>query len=101
MWNVVSGKIITVDFLKRHFAKIALLLFVIFGYIANRFSGMLEMRRIDNLETELKNSESSFIMSSSEYFSKIREKTMHQLVDTMKLDLNTPQQPPYMLTGND
>ena len=47
LWNVISGKIITVGFLRKHFAKIAIVLFVIFGFIANRFSGMLEMRRID------------------------------------------------------
>lgn len=100
-WNVVSGRIITVGFLKRHFAKIAIVLFVIFGFIANRFSGMLEMRRIDNLESELKSSQSAYVLSSAGYFSKIREKTMQELVDTMKLNLNASQQPPYILTSNE
>ena len=101
LWNVISGKIITVGFLRKHFAKIAIVLFVIFGFIANRFSGMLEMRRIDNLENELKTSQSSYIISSADYFSKIREKTMKQLVDTMKLGLSAPEQPPYILTDDE
>ena len=101
IWNILSGKIVTVGFIKRQFAKVAVLLFVIFGFIANRFSGMLEMRRIDNLENELKTSQSSYIISSADYFSKIREKTMKQLVDTMKLGLSAPEQPPYMLTDDE
>lgn len=101
LWNVISGKIITVGFLRKHFAKIAIVLFVIFGFIANRFSGMLEMRRIDNLEDDLKSMQSEYILSSADYFSKIREKTMKELVDTMKLDLDTPQQPPYILKDDE
>lgn len=101
LWNVISGKIITVGFLRKHFAKIAIVLFVIFGFIANRFSGMLEMRRIDNLEDDLKSMQSEYILSSADYFSKIREKTMKELVDTMKLDLDAPQQPPYILKDDE
>lgn len=101
LWNVISGKIITVGFLRKHFAKIAIVLFVIFGFIANRFSGMLEMRRIDNLEDDLKSMQSEYILSSADYFSKIREKTMKELVDTMKLDLEAPQQPPYILKDDE
>ena len=77
------------------------MLFVIFGFIANRFSGMLEMRRIDNLEDDLKSMQSEYILSSADYFSKIREKTMKELVDTMKLDLDAPQQPPYILKDDE
>ena len=96
LWNILGGKIITVNFLRRHFAKIAVVLFVVFGFIANRFSGMLEMRRID-----LKSMQSEYILSSADYFSKIRERTMKQLVDTLQLDLDVPQQPPYILKDDD
>lgn len=98
---MLGGKLVTVDFLRRHFAKVALVLFVMFGFIANRFSGMLEMRRIDNLEGDLKAMQSEYILSSADYFSKIRERTMKQLVDTLKLDLDVPQQPPYILKDDD
>ena len=101
LWNVISGKIITVGFLRKHLEKIAIVLFVIFGFIANRFSGMLEMRRIGNLEDDLKSMQSEYILSSADYFSKIREKTMKELVDTMKLDLDAPQQPPYILKDDE
>ena len=101
LWNILGGKIITVNFLRRHFAKIAVVLFVVFGFIANRFSGILEMRRIDNLEGDLKSMQSEYILSSADYFSKIRERTMKQLVDTLQLDLDVPQQPPYILKDDD
>lgn len=98
--DIIYGKMIGLEFIKRHFPQIALLLFVIFGFIANRFSGMLEMRRIDNLENELAAARSEYIFSSARYFSKIREKTMKELVDTMKIGLITPQEPPYILNSD-
>ena len=45
--------------------------------------------------------QSEYILSSADYFSKIREKTMKELVDTMKLDLDAPQQPPYILKDDE
>lgn len=100
-WNLISGRIITVAFIKRHFAKIALLLFVILGFTANKFSALIEMKRISILESELKTSQSSFIMSSANYYSKVREKTMKQLIDTMELHLNAPEKPPFILNYNE
>ena len=98
--GVFTGRIVSVKFWKRNFPEVALLLFVAMGSIANKYSGQLEMRRISNLESKLEVSQTYFIQSSADYFSKIREKTMRQLVDTLGLDLRAPEQPPYKLIGD-
>ncbi len=95
--GVITGRIVSVKFWKRNFPEVALLLFVVMGSIANKYSGQLEMRRISNLESKLEVSQTYFIQSSADYFSKIRERTMKQLVDTLGLDLRVPEQPPYKL----
>ncbi|HIT15536.1 MAG TPA: hypothetical protein IAA88_04025 [Candidatus Avimuribaculum pullicola] len=97
IWDFLGGKIITVELIKRHFAKIALVLFVTLGFIANRFSAMVEMRRIAALEQQLDAVRSDYLLLSEKYYTTIRGESVRQLVDTTKLGLVDPVEPPYSL----
>ncbi len=100
VWDFLGGKIITVEFIKRHFPKIALVLFVTLGFIANRFAAMVEMRRINALESQLEAVRSDYLLMSEKYYTTIRGESVRQLVDTINLDLVDPVEPPYLLNGN-
>ena len=99
--KVIIGRILSLDFFKRHWVSVFVVMVAILIYITNRYQCLTRMEDIRKLEQELEIVETERIRERSTYMSRIRESSMQEMVDTMHLNLKIQDQPPYKLTKNE
>lgn len=97
MRNILSGGLLSSDFVNRHKLKFFLLFLFIIFYIATKYQCMTGMETIQSLNKELQTVKAERIRESSRYMSRIRESTMSAIADSVRPGLRVQQQPPYTL----
>lgn len=95
--RVLHGRIVTVKVLRRYSGLLILVILFCVGYIANKFMCQTDLATIKSLKTELARVKSDYVNASSTYYSRIREGEMRTLVDSLHLDLRSPEKPPYKI----
>ncbi len=91
------GEWFTLSTYKNHITEVLVIVTLIMIYITFKFNVQMKLREIIELRKELTNARANMINVSSEYNSRTREIQMIQLADTMNLNLNVSEQPPYDL----
>ena len=95
--RTLHGRILSSDFFINHWKSVLLALFMILIYINNRYQCATRMEHIRKLEQRLEIVETERIRERSEYMSRIRESSMQELVEQMRLGLAIQDQPPYKI----
>lgn len=95
--RTLTGHLLSVDFIIRHWKAVGLCMFMVLAYITNRYQCLTRMEQIRHLRQELQIVETERIREKSTYMSRIRESSMQEMVDTMHLHLSIQDQPPYRL----
>lgn len=98
--RTLHGRLLTTDFFAKNWLKVLLVIIMILVYITNKYQCQTRMERIRALEQELEIVETERVRVRSEYMSRIRESAMQQLVDTMKLNLQVQERPPFKISLN-
>ncbi|MBQ7942130.1 MAG: hypothetical protein IJ328_06980 [Muribaculaceae bacterium] len=97
--QIKQGRIVSSDFFLKHWVTISLVLVISFVYISAKYTCQLRKEKIISLKNELNNAKTDCVRYSAEFKSQIREAKMKSLVDSMKLNLETAEQPPFKLAG--
>lgn len=99
--RTLQGRLfLTLDFFKRNWFYILAATLMMLMYISNKYECQSSLAEVGRLKVELNNAKTDCVDASSKYNSKILESNMQVLVDTMRLDITAPDQPPYQLTSN-
>ncbi len=93
-----KGQMIPVHFFKNHWIGTLTVTGMLLMSIANKYSCQQKITEIKQLEKQLQVEQANRIVTSATYNSLIRESSMIHLVDTMHIDLVSPERPPYNLT---
>ena len=89
--GVFQGRIfLTLEFFKRYWLYIIAATVMMLMYQS-------DMAKLKELKTSLNNARTDYVDASSNYNSRILESQMKQRVDSMGIDLNISNQPPYEL----
>lgn len=97
--QIKQGRIVSSDFFIKHWVPISLILIISFIYISAKYTCQLRKEQIISLRKDLNNAKTDCVRYSAEFKSQIREAKMKTLVDSMRLNLETPEQPPFKLAG--
>lgn len=92
---------VTFVFFKRYWLYIVALTVMTLMYISNKYVCQSAMSQVQQLTSELNNAKTDCVNASAKYNSMIRESKMVAYIDTMHIDLTSPDQPPYELTDDD
>lgn len=96
--GVFQGRIfLTLEFFKRYWLYIIAATVMMLMYISNKYVYQSDMAKLKELKTSLNNARTDYVDASSNYNSRILESQMKQRVDSMGIDLNISNQPPYEL----
>lgn len=97
--GVVQGRsFLSWDFFRRNAVYIVAATVMMLMYISNKYVCQNYMKEVIDLKVELENAKTDCVNASAKYNSMIRESQMIAFVDTMRIDLTAPEQPPYQLT---
>lgn len=91
------GQLISSDFFARNWLWILATIIVILVYITNKYNCQTKMEEIRRLDRELEVVKTERVRVRSRYMSRIRESAMHQLVDSLHLNLKTQERPPFKI----
>lgn len=96
--KTIQGRIfLTFDFFKRNWLYILAITIMMLMYISNKYECQNSMQQMITLTKDLDNAKTDFVNSSAKYNSLIRESQMKALIDTMHINITSPEQPPYKL----
>lgn len=93
----LRGQLISSDFFARNWLWILATIIVILVYITNKYNCQTKMEEIRRLDRELEVVKTERVRVRSKYMSRIRESSMHQLVDSLHLNLKTQDRPPFKI----
>lgn len=96
--RILKGKIVPYHFFKRHWMLVTVVVSMILMSIANKYECQTKITEIKQLERELQIAQANRVEASAQYNSMIRESSMMQMVETMQIDLISPECPPYNLS---
>ncbi|MDO4512195.1 MAG: FtsL-like putative cell division protein [Bacteroidales bacterium] len=89
---------LTLDFFRRNFLYILGITALIMMNISKKYEYQECLQQVIKLNSELNDVRTDCVNASAQFNSKIRESEMKQLIDTCRIDLLTPDQPPFKLT---
>ncbi len=96
--DTVQGRsFLSFDFFKRNSIYVIAATVMLLMYISNKYVCQSSMKEVMDLRGRLENAKTDRIGASTSYNSMIRESQMKSLVDTLHIDLDSPEQPPYQL----
>lgn len=96
--RTIYGRLLSLDFFRRHWLGVFMCVILIMIYISNKYSFQTRIESINSLRNELGVIRTEFIRERSMYMSAIRESAMRQRLDSIGLDLTYQVQPPFLLT---
>lgn len=96
--RTVYGRLLSLDFFKRHWLAIFMCVLLVMIYISNKYSFQTRMETVNALRNELGVIRTEFIRERSTYMSAIRESAMRDRLDSIGLDLTYQVQPPFQLS---
>ncbi len=95
--RIIRGEWFSLSVFKKYLVEVLLVVTLLVIFITFKFSLQTKMGQIISLRRELVDVRTNMINVSSTYSSLTRESEMTELVDTLKLGLKAPEQPPYNL----
>lgn len=98
MLNALHGRILSMDFFRRHWLAVLGVVAMLMIYITNRYTCQTQMETIQRLERELEVAKTERVREKSAYMSRIRESKMQHKIDSLRLGLTVQDQPPYRLS---
>ena len=97
--SFLQGRLfLTLDFFKRNWIYVLSATIMVLMYIANKYNYLDNLERVGSLKKELNNATTDCVDASARYNSMIVESNMKELLDSLHIDLSTPDLPPYRLT---
>lgn len=99
MGDALHGRILSMDFFRRHWLPVLGVVVMLMIYITNRYTCQTQMETIQRLEKQLEVAKTERVREKSSYMSRIRESKMQHKVDSLGLGLTVQEQPPYRLSG--
>ncbi|MGM9803873.1 MAG: FtsL-like putative cell division protein [Muribaculaceae bacterium] len=93
--NLMKGRIMPYHFFRRHWIAVIAIVSMILMSIAAKYDCQSKISEIVKLKKELDVEISYYVLASSKYNSMIRERSMKDLVDTMRIELISPDCPPF------
>ncbi|WP_407400992.1 FtsL-like putative cell division protein [Sodaliphilus sp.] len=102
LWSMArdmrKGRFLSVEFFKKNLVYIVFIMGMIVMSIANKYKCMTYKDEVMSLEKQRASIETDWVNSKAKYNSMTRESQMTTLMDSMRLDLTSPEQPPYILS---
>lgn len=95
------GRLISIEFFKRHWLPVIVSVCLILVYITNKYSYQTRVETSNSLRKELEVVKTECIRQRSIYMSSTRESAMRERIDSLGLDLTYQVQPPYNLSYGD
>lgn len=92
-----KGKFLSIEFFKKNFIYIIFAMGMIVMYIANKYTNMSYKDEKIALENRLMEVTTDWVTAKMKYNSITRESYMRHYMDSMHIDLTSPEQPPYNL----
>lgn len=92
------GRLISIEFFKRHWLPVLVSVLLILVYITNKYSYQTRVETANALRKELEVIKTEYIRQRSLYMSNTRESAMRRRIDSIGLDLTYQVQPPYTLS---
>ena len=100
--RTIYGRILSVQFFKRHWLAVFMGVMLIMIYISNKYSFQTRIEQVNSLRSELGVIRTEFIRERSMYMSAVRERAMRARLDSIGLNLTYQVQPPFRLSyGNE
>ncbi|MBP5498412.1 MAG: hypothetical protein J6X81_03465 [Muribaculaceae bacterium] len=97
---MIQGKLfVSFDFYRQNWAYIIAVTIMMLTYIAQKYETQSNLEKVMMLTEELDNARTDCVNASAKYNSMIRESQMKQFIDTMRINLTAPDQPPYKLSA--
>ena len=96
--RAIHGRVLSLDFFRRNWAVVLGLMVMMMIYITNRYQCQTQMETIQKLEKQLEVAKTERVRAKSTYMSRIRESSMQEMVDSLRLHLTVQEQPPYRLS---
>lgn len=97
MLRALHGRVLSIDFFRRNWMVVVGVVAMLMIYITNRYQCQTQMEKIRKLETQLEVAKTERVRAKSTYMSRIRESSMQEMADSLKLRLTVQDQPPYEL----
>ena len=99
MLRALHGRVLSVDFFRRNWMVVVGVVAMLMIYITNRYQCQTQMEQIRKLETQLEVAKTERVRAKSAYMSRIRESSMQEMVDSLRLQLTVQEQPPYQISS--
>lgn len=96
--RTVYGRLLSLEFFRRHWLGVFMCVLLIMIYISNKYSFQTRIESVNALRSELGVIRTEFIRERSVYMSEIRESAMRQRLDSIGLNLTYQVQPPFQLS---
>lgn len=98
MQRFLQGRsFLTLEFFRRYWPYIVSLTVMVLMYISQKYESQSKLQEIKDKTTQLDNAKTDCVNASAKYNSMIRESQMKAFIDTMHIDLSSPEKPPYIL----
>ncbi|MDR1746606.1 MAG: hypothetical protein LBR49_04975 [Tannerella sp.] len=94
---ILSGGILKEEFVVRHVGLIVFVVFLLFCFILNRYACFSKLRKIDQLQQELRDVKYEHTAVSGQLTGSNRISQVEELVKRNGLDLESAKTPPYIL----
>lgn len=93
-----QGRLISHDWLLKHWKKIAVVMILLLVYISNRYTCQQKIAEIGRLQRELTEKRYEALSISSKLMGTSRQSQVKMLIDNQGLDLEESNQPPFKLS---
>lgn len=89
---------LSLGFFKRYWIYVVAGTLMMLMYISNKYVYQSDKAKLGTMKVMLNNARTDYVAASSRYNSRILESQMKNYIDSMGIDLNLSEQPPYQLT---
>jgi hypothetical protein len=96
-WYILGGGVLKEDFFVKHIKMILLVVILTFGFISNRYSCILKIKKIDSLQKELNEVRLDALAVSVELAGYSRPSMVEEQVKKQHINLEGANNPPYEL----
>ena len=94
----IAGRIIPVGVFKKYGSTVAIGVLLVIASMMSKNDCRLSIHKIKALNKELQNAQTNVVAASAEYNTLVRESNLIKMIDTLHLDLQAPEQPPFKIT---
>ena len=96
-WYILGGGVLKEDFFGKHVKMIILVGVLTFGFISNRYSCILKIKKIDSLRKELNEIQLEALAVSVELAGYSRPSMVEEQIKKKHINLEGASNPPYEL----